>query len=108
MKVIRDAGYQDGYDVGAMLLQVSKNFNGGTSHPLTMSDAYFDEEKCVAGMKERNYVSGVCMFHINKASIYLFHEEYESPRLSSPFPPSLPAQHGCLPWFAVSRNSGSG
>lgn len=83
MKVIRDAGYQDGYDVGAMLLQVSKNFNGGTSHPLTMSDAYFDEEKCVAGMKERNYVSGVCMFHINKASIYLFHEEYEKSYLAS-------------------------
>ncbi len=77
LKVIEDTDYQDALDSATMDLQYLKNLVGLTEHPHSMSDDKFDESQRLENMIERNYVSGVGMYHINKAKIYLSLEVYD-------------------------------
>ena len=38
-----------------------------------MNDATFDEQRCVAGMRQRSFMTGVANYHIYKAEICLFY-----------------------------------
>ncbi len=73
MEVVRDTGYRDSFDSGSLFLQMMRNFLGRTDGPLSMNDAGFDEDRVVAGMRERKFMTGVANHHIYKAEICWFH-----------------------------------
>lgn len=76
LNTVTDTGYKDAYDAACMNLQITKNKRGLIADRLTMNDDELDEQACLEHMVQRKYLSGIGMFHINKASIYLFYEEY--------------------------------
>ena len=78
LKVVRDTNYADAYDTARMNLQVTKNRMGLTDSPLTMNDEGFNEDDCLAQMTQRKYSSGIGMYHIHKADIYLSNEQWEA------------------------------
>ena len=48
---------------------MQKNFLGMTDSLCSMNDATFNEERCVAGMRQRSFMTGVANYHIYKAEI---------------------------------------
>ena len=77
LKVVAETGYKDALNSGILRLQETKNLMGLTHHRLTLSDDLFEEEKCLGEMTQRKYSSGIGMYHIGKARIFLYYEEYE-------------------------------
>lgn len=73
MEVVRDTGYRDSFDSGSLFLQMQRCFLGRTAGPLTMDDGQFDEQRVVAGMLERKFMTGIANHHIYQAEIYWFH-----------------------------------
>ena len=76
LKVVKDTNYADAYDAARMNLQATKNRMGLTEAPLTMNDDVFNEEECLEQMTKRKYSSGIGMYHIHKAGIFLEYEQY--------------------------------
>jgi len=76
-EVIKDTNYQDAIDLARMSLQHTRTLLRLTTSTLSMNDATFDEEACLADMAKRKYKSGLGMFHIHKAEIYFNSEEYD-------------------------------
>jgi predicted ATPase/tRNA A-37 threonylcarbamoyl transferase component Bud32 len=85
LTIVRDCEYQDSLDSGILFLQMLLNFQGKTAELLSMDDldgeGDFDEAACVAGMRERRFMTGIANFHIYKAEICIFYhaidEAYE-------------------------------
>ena len=77
LKVVRDTNYEDAYDTARMNLQATKNRMGLTHTRLSMNDDEFNEEECLEQMTKRKYLSGIGMFYIHKAGIFLDYEQYE-------------------------------
>ena len=73
MAVVRDTGYRDSFDSGSLFLQMQRCLLGRTDGPLSMNDAGFDEDRVVAGMRERRFMTGVANHHIYKAEICWLH-----------------------------------
>lgn len=73
MKVVRDCAYQDSLDSGTLFLQMQRNFLGLTDGPYSLSDAGFDEQRCLDGMRQRKFMTGVANYHIYQAEICFFH-----------------------------------
>ena len=74
--VVRDTGYQDSLDSGTLFLQMLRNFLGRTDGHCSMNDAGFDEQRCLAGMHARKFMTGVANFHIYKAEICWLYGEH--------------------------------
>lgn len=77
LKVVKDTNYEDAYNTTRMNLQATKSRMGLTDTPLSMNDAVFNEEECLEQMTTRKYLSGIGMYHIHKAGIFLDYEQYE-------------------------------
>ena len=77
LKVVKDTNYADAYDTARMNLQATKNRMGLTDSPLSLDDQEFNEDECMQQMTKRKYFSGIGMFHIHKAAIFLEYEQYE-------------------------------
>jgi predicted ATPase/class 3 adenylate cyclase len=78
LKVVRECAYQDSYDSGSLFLQMQRNFLGRTRGGLcSMDDADFDEQRCVAGMRERRFMTGIANYHIYKAEIAWLYGELD-------------------------------
>jgi predicted ATPase/class 3 adenylate cyclase len=71
LAIVKDCEYQDSYDSGTLFLRMQLNFQGLTDGQYSMNDATFDEERCLAGMRERRFMTGVANYHIYKAEIHL-------------------------------------
>jgi len=76
LAIVKDCEYQDSYDSGTLFLQMQLNFQGLTDGPCSMNDAAFDEQRCVQGMLDRRFMTGVANFHIYKAEIYSLYGDY--------------------------------
>lgn len=77
LKIVRNCKYQDSYDSGTLFLQMQRNFLGRTEGLCSMNDASFDEQHCVAGMRERGFMTGIANYHIYKAEICWLHGQPE-------------------------------
>jgi len=76
LKVVRDCGYQDSLDSGTLFLQMQRNFLGLTDGLCSMNDDAFDEQRCLDGMRQRRFMTGVANYHIYKAEICRFYGSY--------------------------------
>ena len=76
LAIVKDCEYQDSYDSGTLSLRMQLNFQGLTDGELSMNDASFDEERCLAGMRERRFMTGVANYHIYKAEIHLLYGDF--------------------------------
>lgn len=78
LTIVRDCEYQDSLDSGTLFLQTQLNLLGRTQGLYSLSDADFDEERCVEGMRARRFMTGIANFHIYKAELYCLYENYEA------------------------------
>jgi predicted ATPase/class 3 adenylate cyclase len=69
LSIVRDCAYQDSLDSGTLFLQMQQNFLGMTDSLCSMNDATFDEQRCVTGMRQRSFMTGIANYHIYKAEI---------------------------------------
>jgi predicted ATPase/class 3 adenylate cyclase len=73
LTIVRDCEYQDSLDSGTLFLQMQRNFLGQTDSLCSMNDATFDEQRCLEGMRQRRFMTGVANYHIYKAEICWFY-----------------------------------
>ena len=78
LAIVRDCKYQDSLDSGTLFLQMQRNFLGRTDGLCSMNDTGFDEQRCVDGMRERRFMTGIANYHIYKTEICFFYGEYEA------------------------------
>lgn len=76
LQVVKETGFQDALDSATMLLQLHMNFQGLTKDTFSLDSSYFDELRCLQDMKQRKYISGIAMYHLHKADICLFYDNY--------------------------------
>lgn len=69
LEIVRECAYQDSLDSGTLFLQLQRNLLGLTDSPFSLSDANFDEEACLAGMHQRQFMTGIANYHIYSAEI---------------------------------------
>ena len=77
LAIVKDCEYQDSYDSGTLFLQMQLNFQGLTDGQFSMNDATFDEERILAGIRERRFMTGVANYHIYKAEIHALYGDWE-------------------------------
>lgn len=78
LTIVRDCKYRDSLDSGTLFLQLQRNFLGLTDSLCSMNDATFDEERCLAGMRQRNFMTGIANYHIYKAEICFFYGRHDA------------------------------
>jgi predicted ATPase/class 3 adenylate cyclase len=76
LNIVRDCAYQDSLDSGTLFMQMQRNFLGLTDNLYTMNDGGFDEQRCVDGMRLRNFKTGLANYHIYKTEILFFYGAY--------------------------------
>ena len=69
--IIKESGFADAHETAQLRLQVLKNYIGETVEPTSLSDNTYDENIRFKEMSQRNYVSGIAIFHLSKAEIFL-------------------------------------
>ena len=77
LAIVRDCEYRDSLDSGTLFLQMQLNFQGLTDGLYSMNDTAFDEVACVQGMQQRQFMTGIANYHIYKAEIHSFYEDYD-------------------------------
>ena len=76
LEIVRECAYQDSLDSGTLFLQLQRNLLGLTEAPCSLSDDSFDEDECLAGMRQRQFMTGIANYHIYSAEICLLYGEY--------------------------------
>jgi predicted ATPase/class 3 adenylate cyclase len=76
LTIVKDCEYQDSYDSGTLFLQMQLNFQGLTDGEFSMNDATFDEDRVLAGIRERRFMTGVANYHIYKAEIHALYGDW--------------------------------
>ncbi len=77
LEIVRECAYQDSLDSATLFLQLQRNLLGLTSSPCTLSDDGFDEELCLAGMRQRKFMTGIANYHIYSAEICLLYGNHD-------------------------------
>lgn len=77
LAIVKDCKFQDSLDSGTLFLQMQLNFQGLTESLYSMNDASFNEVRCVEGMQKRQFMTGIANYHIYKAEIHFFYDDYE-------------------------------
>jgi len=75
LAIVKECEYQDSLDSGTLFLQMQLNFQGMTESIYSMTDERFDESKCVEGMLQRRFMTGISNYHIYKAEIHLLYND---------------------------------
>ncbi|NJD08480.1 MAG: GAF domain-containing protein, partial [Methylococcaceae bacterium] len=73
LRVVRDCKYRASLDSGTLFLQLQRAMLGRTDGLTSMNDGEFDEQRCVAGMRERRFMTGIANYHIYKTELCFFH-----------------------------------
>ena len=76
LQIVRECAYQDSLDSGTLFLQLQRNLLGLTEGACSLSDDSFDEDECLAGMRERQFMTGIANYHIYYAEICLLYGDY--------------------------------
>ena len=77
LEIVRECAYQDSFDSASLFLQLQRNLLGLTDTPCSLSDNSFDEERCLAGMKKRQFMTGIANYQIYSAEICLLYGDIE-------------------------------
>ncbi|MCG8428836.1 MAG: diguanylate cyclase [Chromatiales bacterium] len=77
LEIVRECAYQDSLDSGTLFLQLQRNLLGLTDSPCSLSDDDFDEEQCLAGMHQRQFMTGTANYQIYRAEICLLYGNYD-------------------------------
>jgi len=77
MQIIRSTGFDDAIDTAEIRLQVMLNMQAKTNSMTSLSNSLFNEDERLEKIKQRNYVSGIAMYHIAKAEIYLLYGNFK-------------------------------
>ena len=77
LEIVRECAYQDSLDSGTLFLQLQRNLLGLTDSPYSLSDKNFDEDQCLKGMRERQFMTGIANYHIYSAEICLLYGDYD-------------------------------
>lgn len=80
LTIVKDTEYQDSYDSGTLFLQLQLNLRGLTDSRFSMNDSLFNEERCLEGMRQRKFMTGIANYHIYKLEICFAYEDYEAAR----------------------------
>lgn len=75
LNIVKECDYQDSLDSGTLFLQMQLNFQGLTDGPFSLTDHLFDEEKCLQGMSDRHFMTGIANYHIYKSEIHLLYND---------------------------------
>jgi diguanylate cyclase (GGDEF)-like protein len=76
LEIVRECAYQDSLDSGSLFLQLQRNLLGLTDDSCSLSDANFDEDECLSGMRHRQFMTGIANYHIYNAEICLLYGDY--------------------------------
>ena len=76
LEIVRDCAYRDSLDSGTLFLQMQRNLLGLTEGSCSLNDENFDEELCLAGMQQRQFMTGIANYHIYSAEICLLYGNY--------------------------------
>lgn len=76
MEIVRECAYQDSQDSGSLFLQLQRNLLGRTESAFSLSDHNFDEQQCLAGMRDRQFMTGIANYHIYHAEICQLYGDY--------------------------------
>jgi len=77
LEIVRECAYQDSLDSATLFLQLQRNLLGLTDGPLTLNDGGFNEEQCLAGMRQRGFMTGIANYHIYRAEICQLYGAYD-------------------------------
>ncbi|MEJ2394507.1 MAG: diguanylate cyclase [Candidatus Thiodiazotropha sp.] len=77
LEIVRECAYQDSLDSGTLFLQLQRNLLGLTNSPCSLSDDSFDEQACLAGMRQRQFMTGIANYHIYSAELCLLYGSYD-------------------------------
>ncbi|MBT00488.1 MAG: serine/threonine protein kinase [Oceanospirillaceae bacterium] len=77
LEIVRECAYQDSLDSGTLFLQLQRNLMGLTDGMFSLSDENFDEQRCLAGMRERQFMTGIANYHIYSAEIAFLYGDYD-------------------------------
>jgi len=77
LEIVRECAYQDSLDSATLFLQLQRNLLGLTDSPCSLSDDDFDEEQCLAGMRQRQFMTGIANYHIYSAEVCLLYGDYD-------------------------------
>ncbi len=77
LEIVRECAYQDSLDSGSLFLQLQRNLLGLTADACSLSDDSFDEDECLDGMRQRQFMTGIANYHIYHAEICLLYGDYE-------------------------------
>lgn len=74
--IIKESGYLDAVDLANLHQQTYRNYLGLTNELFSLNDASFDELQCFEAMRQRNFLSGIFIYHLFKAEICFLHDGY--------------------------------
>jgi len=77
LEIVRECAYQDSLDSGTLFRQLQRNLLGLTDSPFSLSDDSFDEAQCLAGMRQRQFMTGIANYHIYSAELCLLYGDFE-------------------------------
>ena len=77
LEIIRECAYQDSLDSATLFLQLQRNLLGLTDSAFSLSDNRFDEALCLAGMRERQFMTGIANYQIYSAEICLLYGDFD-------------------------------
>jgi diguanylate cyclase (GGDEF)-like protein len=77
LEIVRECAYQDSLDSGSLFLQLQRNLLGLTESACSLSDSSFDEDECLAGMHQRQFMTGIANYHIYNAEVCLLYGDYD-------------------------------
>ncbi|MYM64903.1 diguanylate cyclase [Pseudomaricurvus sp. HS19] len=77
LEIVRECAYQDSLDSGTLFLQLQRNLMGRTDGLCSLSDETFDVQQCLAGMRQRGFMTGIANYHIYSAEICQLYGDYE-------------------------------
>lgn len=80
LTIVKDTEYRDSYDSGTLFLQLQLNLRGLTDSRFSMNDATFNEERCLEGMTQRKFMTGIANYHIYKLEICFAYGDHEAAR----------------------------
>ena len=77
LALCRQTRYQNALDAALLAHQFWRALRGETEDPLSLSDSDFDEEACLARMRQDGYTSGLAIRALFKLQLACFHQDAE-------------------------------
>lgn len=77
LEIVRECAYQDSLDSGTLFLQFQRNLLGLTDSQFSLSDGQFDQQKCLEGMQQRQFMTGIANYNIYNAEVCFLYGDYK-------------------------------